>query len=513
MLITNLYVARGSGSEAVVELLADGLRQAGHQPMLYAPTLGPQAVRMRSRGHVVVDRLAALPTRPDVLHLQHATPAAMALAAFPGVPAVFACHSALFEVEAPRLHPQIRFWVAVDDLCRDRCLSRGVPEDRLTVILNAVDMRRFLPRPALPAVPARGLMLTKTVGQQALLRAACAEAGIALDALGPATGRVSDRLEDELPQYDIVFATARMALEAAAVGCAVVVGDGRGYAGLLTSGNLDAWRRLNFGAGLLDRPMDAASLRAAIAAYDPTDTAIVTARLRAEAGAADYAAAHVALYAAALADPAPPTADLAGATASWLEDLLPSATPRAWQEVAGEVIGFAAAPLDHAVRGAVERLDAAIAGVAASQTAALAGAATMLADRQDAALATVATRLAEREAAELAAVVTTLTEREDAALAAAVATLAERQASNAAGMTGALAQEAAGLVDAIAAAAARQDAERAATETRLAAQLAELPGPRAERFLRAAWRHALPATLRRPLHRWRRRLLAVLSRP
>lgn len=129
VLITNLYVAHGSGSEAVVELLADGLRRAGHHPMLYAPTLGDQAIRMRRRGHLVVDRIDQLPSPPDVLHLQHATPAAMALAAFPGVPAVYACHSAFFEVEAPRPHPQIRRWIAVDDLCRDRCLSRGVPED------------------------------------------------------------------------------------------------------------------------------------------------------------------------------------------------------------------------------------------------------------------------------------------------------------------------------------------------------------------------------------------------
>src|SRR3982074_1351520 len=108
ILITNLFVANFSGSETVVELLADALRRAGHAPMIFAPTLGPQAERMQARGHVVVDRLALLPQRPDVMHLQHITPALMALVAFPGVPAVFTCHSATIEVEAPRLHPQIR---------------------------------------------------------------------------------------------------------------------------------------------------------------------------------------------------------------------------------------------------------------------------------------------------------------------------------------------------------------------------------------------------------------------
>jgi hypothetical protein len=101
ILITNLFVANFSGSETVVELLADALSRAGHAPMIFAPTLGLQAERMQARGHIVVDRLAMLPQRPDVMHLQHITPALMALVAFPDVPAVFTCHSATIEVEAP----------------------------------------------------------------------------------------------------------------------------------------------------------------------------------------------------------------------------------------------------------------------------------------------------------------------------------------------------------------------------------------------------------------------------
>lgn len=366
VLITNLYVAHGTGSETVVELLADGLRRAGHEPVVYAPTLGPQAVAMRRRGHVVVDRLAEVPFRPDVLHLQHVTPAAMALAQWPDVPAVFACHSALYEVEAPRPHPQIRRWIAVDELCRERCLSRGVPADRLEVVPNAVDLPRFRARPPLPARPTRALVLTKTSEQLEPVRAACAAVGIALDALGPGAGRVTDRLEEELPRYDLVFATARMALEAAAVGCAVVVGDGRGFAGLLTTERLEAWRRLNFGAGLLTRPMTAEAVAAAIAGYDAADAAAVTARLRATAGAEHLAAAHVAAYRAALADPAPPAAAVASATAAWLEDLLPTAAERAWREVARETAAFVPAP----VEAALAALRTELAGVAAVAKAA-----------------------------------------------------------------------------------------------------------------------------------------------
>jgi hypothetical protein len=336
VLITNLFVGNFSGSETVVELLADALSRAGHAPMIFATSLGPQAARMQARGHIVVDRLAALPQRPDVMHLQHISPALMALAAFPDVPAVFSCHSATIEVEAPRLHPQIRRFVAVDDLCRALCEKRGIPADRLSVILNAVDLTRFLARPPLPPRPKAALMLTKTWEQQSLVRAACARAGLTLDELGPAAREMSDRLEKVLPRYDIVFATARMALEAAAVGCAVVVVDGRGFAGMLSSEKLKAWRRLNFGVGLLTAPVTGIALDAAIAAYDAADAGEVCRRLRIEASADDYAAACLELYTQAIGEGVVRDISHAAATAAWLEDLLPSAAPRVWLDVARE---------------------------------------------------------------------------------------------------------------------------------------------------------------------------------
>jgi hypothetical protein len=385
VLITNLYISEGSGSEAVVELLADGLRRAGHQPMLYAPTVGPQAERMRRRGHLVVDRLAALPAKPDVIHAQHVTPALMAMAAFPATPVVYACHSAFFEVEAPRLHPQIRRWIAVDDLCAERCLSRGIPRERLQVVLNAVDAERFRPRPLLPARPLRALLLAKAGGHEYLVREACAEAGIALDLLGPATGRVTDRLEEELPAYDIVFATARMALEAAFVGCSVVVVDGRGFAGLLTTASLPAWRRLNFGAGALSRPASLDAMRAAIGAYDPVDAARVCASLREEAGAVAYAEAHLAIYAEACAETPPPPECLPAATAAWLEELLPSREDRAWREIARDLGSTQETPsarlelrLSAEVVGVEQRLSAEVARVEQRLSAEVAGVAQQL---------------------------------------------------------------------------------------------------------------------------------------
>ncbi|TPM35978.1 glycosyltransferase [Mesorhizobium sp. B2-3-5] len=342
ILITNLSVSQNSGSESVVELLADGLRGAGHQTMLLAPTLGDMADRLRIRGHQVVDRIAEIVERPDVIHAQHLTPCLTALARFPDVPAVFSCHSAVFEVETPMPHPQIRRWIAVDEACKVRCLSRGVPADKLDLVFNAVDLERFRQRPSLPARPKRGLLLTKNFEHQQAVREACAKSGIQLDELGPATGRYSYQLEKDLPQYDIVFATARMAIEAAAVGCSVVVCDARGFAGLLDTENMTAWRRMNLGVGLLTRPTTVDNLLQAISKFDADDAAAVCIYFRKVAGVAYFVEEHLRIYNQAIQEHGATTADERSlATACWIEEIGVSATHRKWFQIAKELHGVA----------------------------------------------------------------------------------------------------------------------------------------------------------------------------
>jgi 3-hydroxyisobutyrate dehydrogenase-like beta-hydroxyacid dehydrogenase len=60
-----------SGTETVSALLADGLRQAGHEVVVFAPTLGGLAQGMRARGHKVHDRIDQITEKPDVIHAHH----------------------------------------------------------------------------------------------------------------------------------------------------------------------------------------------------------------------------------------------------------------------------------------------------------------------------------------------------------------------------------------------------------------------------------------------------------
>ncbi|MGX5828397.1 glycosyltransferase [Mesorhizobium sp. 43Arga] len=329
----------------VVELLADGLRGAGHQTMVLAPTLGDMADRMRRRGHQVVDRIAEIVEKPDIIHGQHLTPCLTALARFPDVPAVFSCHSAFFEIEAPMLHPQIRRWIAVDEACKAKCLSRGVPADRLDLIYNAVDLHRFKPRLPLPSRPARALLLTKNFEHQQAVREACSKSNIVLDEAGPATERFSHQIEKDLLEYDIVFATARMALEAAVVGCSVVVCDARGFAGLLDTANMEAWRHMNLGVGLLTRPTTIENLMEAISRFDAGDAAKVCAYFREVADVSHFVQDHLKVYNQAMQAQTDTTADERSlATARWIEEIGVSVAPRRWAHIVKEMHGWQVSP-------------------------------------------------------------------------------------------------------------------------------------------------------------------------
>ena len=103
------------------------------------------------------------------------------------------------------------------------------------------------------------------------------------DAIGKGAGRIVYDPESYLRKSDIVFATGRCAIEAICAGAAVIVGDARGIAGLVTTRNFNAIRDINFGSRSLIHPVTAIKVESEIARYDAADAMAVTERLRREA--------------------------------------------------------------------------------------------------------------------------------------------------------------------------------------------------------------------------------------
>jgi glycosyltransferase involved in cell wall biosynthesis len=287
VLITCRELQVRAGSELYTRDVAEALRDLGQTPVVFAPVLGEVASELRHRGVAVIDDLAQLGEAPDVIHGQHHLTAMAAMLRFPEVPALFVCHGWIPWQELPPKFPSLGRYVAVDALRRDLLvLEHGIPAERVTVIPNFVDLERFRRRPPLPAKPRRALLFSNQAAADGFVppvARACAAAGLELDVVGIAAGRPAERPEELLPAYDLVFARGRAALEAMAVGAAVVLCDVEGCGPLVDEAGFAALRALNFGLAALRPPVEGERLRAEIARYDADDAARVCARVRAEA--------------------------------------------------------------------------------------------------------------------------------------------------------------------------------------------------------------------------------------
>jgi glycosyltransferase involved in cell wall biosynthesis len=288
ILITNNTLANRAGTELYVRDLAIGLLERGHEPIAYSTRLGDVAQDIRGAGVLITDNLNTLGESPDIIHGHHHLDTMTALLHLPSTPAIYVCHgSTPWEEAAPRF-PRILRYLAVDQACRDRLvIEHAIQPERIRVVLNFVDLDRFKPRAQLPPHPRRALIFSNQANEYthtSAVRLACERAGIALNVVGNAVGNVCAEPESLLGNYDIVFAKGRAALEALAVGAAVVLCDAVGAGPMVTTQNVAELRPLNFGIRALREPLSPEVLSQAIVRYDPIDAARVSGFIRANAG-------------------------------------------------------------------------------------------------------------------------------------------------------------------------------------------------------------------------------------
>ena len=286
--------------------VARRLKQLGHEPVAYSPDLGEVAQLLTQTGVPVVRNLLDLPFRPDVIHGHHHIETMSALASLPGVPAVYFCHGSAPWQEMPPVFPRILRYVAVDEPCRERIVREAnVPFEKVRLLLNFVDTDVFRPGPPLPPRPERALVFSNNATEEnyaAAVHAACEQCGITLDMRGLASGNPTNEPHDLLPQYDIVFAKARAAIEAMAVGCAVVLCDKVGLGPMVTTANFARLRPNNFGRRTLVDEPTVENIVTAIQSYDPTDAARVRHLVRSEANMTDAVDEIVRIYEEVIAE-------------------------------------------------------------------------------------------------------------------------------------------------------------------------------------------------------------------
>jgi hypothetical protein len=286
--------------------LASWLLARGHAPIVYATELGGAARQMTQLTIPVTDDLRTITTSIDVIHGDSAIETMAALLHFQDTPAVFVCHGwGNVERTVPRF-PRLRRYVAVDDTCADRLLVReGIPQESVSVILNGVDLRRFVQRAPLPAKPRRAVAfgnLAHDLTFLAVVRDACRRASIELDVIGEAAGTAVADPAAVLGEYDLAFAKAKCAMEAMASGLAVILCDAPGIGGMVRPEDFDRLRRLNFGIRTLSTRLSADAVLSEIAAYDPAAAREVSDRIRATASVDSVHESLLDVYATVIAE-------------------------------------------------------------------------------------------------------------------------------------------------------------------------------------------------------------------
>lgn len=112
------------------------------------------------------------------------------------------------------------------------------------------------------------------------LRQACHRCGLALDFAGKPFDNPIASPEDVLPDYDIVFAAGRSALEALASGCAVIPCAAHGCSAMVMPDEVARWRAVNFISPKCNLLPSTQSIAKIIRSYHPRTAAAVTENIR-----------------------------------------------------------------------------------------------------------------------------------------------------------------------------------------------------------------------------------------
>lgn len=266
--------------------LAIHLRKRGVTPFVFSPVTGTVAQEISRLGISVVNKLRDLPATPDVMHLHHQMAALIPLLRYKTVPAIYLSHESVDVFGPPPLPHRYVELASVDLRCQEG-MQKAINEKRqIKVIHNGVDTTRFKLRSPLPSRPRRAAIFSNYVGRTELLHnieTACHRMGLSLDMIGLASSSATNKPEDVLGSYDLVFAKARCALEALAIGCAVILCDVKGLGPIVTRADVARLRDWNFGVRLLTEEPTIEALCERIAAYDAADATAVSQYIRSQA--------------------------------------------------------------------------------------------------------------------------------------------------------------------------------------------------------------------------------------
>jgi hypothetical protein len=227
ILFTNHRLKERGSSELFTAEVTTELLHRGHEIAIFSTVGGPIAEGLRAAGLTVIEDPAACPFTPDLIHSQHHLETMAALTAWPHAPGLYFLHGYGPWEERPPLHPRLLHY-AVPCPAFLKWLDKAfqIPASHTHLIRNFFDPTRFPHTRPTTRPQQRALIFHNTMDPAgatcAAITSACHSAGYTLETAGASFGKVIENPGSILPDYDLLFASGRSAMEAIACGCAVI---------------------------------------------------------------------------------------------------------------------------------------------------------------------------------------------------------------------------------------------------------------------------------------------------
>ena len=285
ILITNLAIAKNSGTELYVKELAIELKFRGHNIEIYSFFLGNLSNELTHQNINVVSDLSLLKNKPDIIHSHHNILTFKVVSYFKTTPVVFFIHDRTAPTDYPFLHENIIKYIAVDYNCRERYLTESdFKENEIDIIFNWYNPGRFLIKNNINIVPKKAVIFSNYIKKGKIfleIKIACQSLNIDLDIIGAKSGNSNNIPELILNKYDIVFGKAKAGIEALSTANALIVCDYIGLGGMVTPQNVEHFRNFNFGMKLMTMPIRKDLIIAEIKKYNSADIESVSKYIRA----------------------------------------------------------------------------------------------------------------------------------------------------------------------------------------------------------------------------------------
>jgi hypothetical protein len=264
-ILTSCYTLDPAGLPTFTLTMYKELMKRGHQVIVYSPKGGKLASEMIVKS----DLSSLIKYPPDIILAQHLPCSDDMHDAFPDVPIVYYAHGLFDGVleEPPKF--ECNGYIAINREVKANLIKKGIPEDKITIIRDFIDLERFKSVSPIHEKLTSVLFISnyKKWINYKVVRDACLELGISLRCIGSTYGRVLN-VEDEINKVDLVVSWARGILEGMACGRNVISWDNKEGDGFIDEDSYYTARENNFSGRIHHIKYTAESMAQAMRRYD-----------------------------------------------------------------------------------------------------------------------------------------------------------------------------------------------------------------------------------------------------